>query len=68
MKDVFKFFPDLFYTGDVCNKLTCFEFDTWAANASNKSDGVGSCAVLKVILRPTVSEMYPNFTERQINT
>jgi hypothetical protein len=68
MKDVFKFVPDLFHTGKVCNKLPCFEFDAWAANASNKSDEVGSCPELKVILTLTVSEMYPNFTEREINT
>jgi hypothetical protein len=29
---------------------------------------VGLCAVLKEILKPTLSKMYPNFTERQINT
>jgi len=67
MEDVFKFFPDLFYNGRVYNRLTCFEFDAWAANASNKGDEVGSCPGLKVILTPAVSEMYPNFIERQNN-
>jgi hypothetical protein len=68
MKDVFKLFPDLFYTGKVYKKLTCFEFDAWAAIALNTTDEVGSCPVLKAVLTPAVSEMCQNFTERQINT
>ena len=68
MKDMFIFFPDLFYTGKVYNKLTCFEFDFWAANTSNKSDEMSSSPGLNAILTPTVSEMYINFTERKINT
>jgi hypothetical protein len=66
MKDVFICFPDLFYTGKVYNKLTCFEFDAWVANASNKSDEMGSSPGLNAILTPTVSEMYTNLPKEKL--
>jgi len=67
MEDVFKFFAGLFYNERIYNKLTCFEFGARPANASNKGDEVGSCPGMKVISTPAISEMYPNFIERQNN-